>query len=96
MQVVEIPWMAWYGDGRVSLTFPDPWEIEVVKMKDAEDIGEEGIRKALLSPIGSKRIKELAEGKGSAVIVVDDLTRPTPAHRVLPFLKAASRRKRSR
>ncbi|MDE0552876.1 MAG: lactate racemase domain-containing protein, partial [Candidatus Poribacteria bacterium] len=41
---------------------------------------------AFAEPIGTSRISELAKGKKSAAIIVDDLSRPTPAATVVPFL----------
>jgi nickel-dependent lactate racemase len=42
------------------------------------------IRRALDHPIGSPRIEELAGSGMEAVLLFDDLTRPTPAHLALP------------
>ena len=55
---------------------------------------EEGIvRKALAGPIGTPTLRKLARGKGEVLIVVDDITRPTPVHKfalaVLEELRAA-------
>ena len=44
------------------------------------------IKKALEKPIGTKRLKEIAEGKKNAVIVVNDITRPTATYKLLPHL----------
>jgi nickel-dependent lactate racemase len=41
---------------------------------------------ALESPVGQQPLRELARGKQRPVIIVDDLTRPTPAYRVLPIV----------
>src|SRR5690606_8799297 len=43
---------------------------------------------AFANPIGTKRIAELAQGKRSAAIVVDDVSRPTPAAEVIPYVLA--------
>jgi nickel-dependent lactate racemase len=51
----------------------------------AEDEAGE-IRRALDNPIGTKRLREIARGKKSAVIVVNDITRPTATYRLLPPL----------
>ena len=40
----------------------------------------------MLTPIGTPRIAELAKGQESAAIIVDDLSRPTPASKIIPFL----------
>ena len=81
---IKIPWAAWFGDVELSLEFPSSWEVSFHPPADAPDIGDEGIRQAFANPIGLPRIAELARGRRSAVIVVDDISRPTPAHRVLP------------
>jgi len=49
--------------------------------------GEEGIvRKALSTPIGTPPLRELARGKRGALIVVDDVSRPTPIHLFAPLV----------
>lgn len=42
------------------------------------------VRQALERPFGSPRLAELATGARQVVIVVDDMTRPTPVHLLLP------------
>ena len=49
-------------------------------MREAE------IKKAVRDPIGTKPLSELAAGKTTAAIVVDDLTRLTPADRIVPYV----------
>jgi nickel-dependent lactate racemase len=49
------------------------------------------IRRALENPIGTPRLREIARGKKSAVIVVNDITRPTATYRLLPPLLAELR-----
>lgn len=44
------------------------------------------VKQALENPIGTKRLKEIARGKKSAVIVVNDITRPTATYKLLPHL----------
>ena len=44
------------------------------------------IRRALENPIGTPRLREIARGKKSVVIVVNDITRPTATYRLLPPL----------
>jgi nickel-dependent lactate racemase len=83
---IEIRWKSWHGDEILPLEFPGSYEVSVHPPRDGADIGEEGIRRAFANPIGSARIAELARGKRSAVIVVDDIARPTPAYRVIPSI----------
>ena len=77
---------AWYGDEELTLNFPTGWEVEVLGPKDAPVLSDTQIEQAFAEPIGTPRISELAKGKKSAAIVVDDLSRPTPAAKVIPFL----------
>ena len=77
---------AWYGDAELTLNFPTDWEVEVLGPKDAPVLSDTQIEKAFAEPIGTPRISELAKGKKSAGIVVDDLSRPTPAAKVIPYL----------
>lgn len=74
----------WCGDKELTLTFPDNWDVSVYESKGAEALGESEVKRAFTEPIGAKRIAELARRKKNAVIIVDDLSRPTPAHLVIP------------
>jgi nickel-dependent lactate racemase len=55
-------------------------------MRGGPDIGEAGMRAALAAPVGSPPLRSLARGRRSAAILVDDLSRPTPAARLLPLV----------
>ena len=77
---------AWYGDEEITLTFPENWEVTMVAPKDAPKLSDAAIEAAFGQPIGTPRIEEMARGKSNAVIVVDDLSRPTPAATVIPLL----------
>ena len=85
MQKVTVPWAMWYGD-TFDLTFPDSWEVQVAEMKGGPEIGDAGIRKAFAEPIGAPRLREVAKGRRDAAILIDDLTRPTPSYRILPYI----------
>ena len=50
--------------------------------------GREIVRAALESPIGSPRLRELAKGRRSCVIIVSDHTRPVPSKDILPEMFA--------
>ncbi len=77
---------AWYGDEELTLDFPTGWEVKVLGPKDAPALSTSEIERAFAEPIGTPRISELARGKRSAAIVVDDLSRPTPAAQIIPYL----------
>ncbi len=94
-QSVTINTHEYYGDIEERLDFPKDWEIDVIKMAghDAPVLTGDEIRKRIQSPIGTKRLSEIAAGKKTAVVTFDDLTRPTPigtiAKYVLEELNAA-------
>lgn len=57
-----------------------PREINGVKNAQTE------IKRALKSPIGSKRLKDIVKLKDKVAIVIDDITRPLPSPEILPPL----------
>jgi nickel-dependent lactate racemase len=77
---------AWYGDEKITLAFPENWEVTMVAPKDAPKLSDAASEAAFGQPIGTPRIAEMARGKSDAVIIVDDLSRPTPAATVIPLL----------
>lgn len=81
--IIKVPWQAWYGDVQKELTFPDDWSVELVTMSDAKAIGTETVDRALINPLGTPPLKELAEKSEKAVIVVEDITRPVPTASLL-------------
>ncbi|MFP6589657.1 MAG: lactate racemase domain-containing protein [Candidatus Latescibacterota bacterium] len=79
---------AWHGDEQIELPVPGAWSVDVLHPADAPELPEEGLRQALAQPHAGPSLAELAKGKNTALIVVDDLGRPTPAHRIVPHLLA--------
>ncbi|MCL4534314.1 MAG: lactate racemase domain-containing protein [Bacteroidetes bacterium] len=79
---------AWYGDEPMTIDFPDSWEVVYKKMPghDTPGMTDEQIWEAINSPIGAPKLQDLARGKQRVVIVFDDLARPAPAYRVVPFI----------
>ena len=77
---------AWCGDEELTLTFPEGWEVRTIAPNDAQALSDADIEAAFGEPIGTPRIAEMARGKSSAAIIVDDLSRPTPAATVIPYL----------
>jgi len=86
MTEIKVPYASWYGDSEVTLTFPNEWNVIEAIPEDAAPLSEGLVELAFRNPIGSRRISELAESKENAVLIVDDLTRPTPASRLLPYI----------
>ncbi|HSR12414.1 MAG TPA: nickel-dependent lactate racemase [Thermodesulfobacteriota bacterium] len=86
MKKAAIPWACWRGNKSLPLTFPNNWKISMASMDDGPDVSQADIRRAFDNPVGQEPIRKLAEGKKTACIAVDDLTRPTQAYRFLPFV----------
>ncbi|MCC2253604.1 lactate racemase domain-containing protein [Ruminococcus sp. CLA-AA-H200] len=86
MQEFKVPWGQWYEQSYRTLTFPDEWEVHFCEPEYCEEISDEGIIKAIDSPIGTEKLEKLAEGKKSACIIIDDISRPTPGDRLLPIV----------
>ena len=86
--IIRLPQMPWYGEGELEIDFPNTWPVSVCKMHgyDASPLDSVGIRKAFDNPIGSQTIRELARGKKEIAILFDDMTRPTPASVLVPFI----------
>ena len=72
--------------GPVELSLPDAWRVNYFPVRSAPALTVDAMRAALASPVGTPRISAIARGKRSAVIIVDDLTRPTPAHVYVPLI----------
>lgn len=88
MKVVEVPSLLWYGNKGLKLRFPEEWNVHVCSMpgENRRAIGPKAIKEALANPIGSKTISSLAENKEEVVIIFDDMTRPTRAYEIMPFV----------
>ncbi len=85
---ITVPQNPWYGDDLLELDFPPSWEVEVCRMagENTPALSHEAIQAAFDNPIGTGRIAELAKGKNEAVILFDDLSRPTKAAGLVPFV----------
>jgi nickel-dependent lactate racemase len=83
MKSVDLLSGSWYGDQQLSLHFPDDWDVRVVEPDASEPLGGAAIADRIARPLGSPDLPTLARGKQRAVIIIDDLTRPTPVAPVL-------------
>ena len=80
----------WFGDKLESFELPAGWHVTYYHPKgfQAQALGPAEIRKAILNPVGTRPLQEIAAGKTTAAIAVDDMARPTPSFEVVPFLVA--------
>lgn len=79
---------AWYGDSRLTLALPDSWSGTVHRPSPGPPLGPEGIGKVFAAEPG-QALAAMARGCTRPVVLVDDLTRPTPAAQVLPHVLEA-------
>lgn len=86
MQTYDIPWGQWYEQSVRTLSFPDSWDVRYCGMGSLPALGQKQLADKLDQPIGTPRLEELARGKKSACIVVDDISRPTPGAALLPLI----------
>ncbi|VVB94028.1 Uncharacterised protein [uncultured archaeon] len=77
-----------YGKTEVSIDIPSRYHVKLIKPDNALDAWDEinEIKRALKTPIHSRRLAEIARDGRKAVIIVSDTTRPTPTSRLLPPL----------
>ena len=87
-QNIRIPIKAWYGDEAMDLNFPESWEVHECRMAghDTPPLRDDQLYEALQNPMGTKSIREMAQGRKQVVILFDDLTRPAPTWKILPFV----------
>lgn len=85
---IRLPELLWYGNTTVEIELPDEWEVEYCPMRGAKrtPLTPQELRDAILNPIGGERLGDLARGKKSAVIIFDDMTRPTRTYEIAPIL----------
>lgn len=84
-KTVTIP----YGrNDHVSVEIPEENLIGIFKPKESKPLinEEEAIKEALLEPVGTLPLKELAKGRKNAAIAITDASRPNIERKVLPFI----------
>lgn len=87
-QKISVPYMPWFDERDLELSFPDNWDVRVCHMrgKDQPPLDDEGFRKAFENPINSEKISTLAKGRKEVCIVFDDMTRPTKVHEIAHYV----------
>ena len=78
-----------YEGGRINFLIPSSWNVltcqDCTAVPIAEDVEKE-IDRALDNPVGAPRLEELARPGMKAVVLFDDIQRPTPAHLAFPHI----------
>ena len=81
---------AFRGDDEIELGFPESWDVKECRMAghDRPALSEDAMRSALQSPIGTPRLSEMARGAKKVCILFDDIAKPTPTSRIIPFARS--------
>ena len=88
VQHALVPWGCWSAESDLTLTFPANFSVRINAIQDAPACTPAALEGALNSPIGAKRLRDLAAGARTAVIAVEDITRPTPLSAILSLMLA--------
>jgi nickel-dependent lactate racemase len=88
MKAISVPSGLWYDNTERELTFPDRWDLTNLTSPglDKPGLTPEQIKHKVENPIDGATLVELARDKKQAVIVFDDMTRPTPVKDIAPFV----------
>jgi len=85
---IELPQLLWYGNTTLEIELPEDWDVQFCPMRGSKrtPLTIEQMESAIKNPLGSPGIKDLAKGKKSAVIIFDDMTRPTRSCEIAPIV----------
>jgi nickel-dependent lactate racemase len=88
MKKISIPSRLWYENKERELTLPDRWQVDNLNSPgfDKPGLTPQEIKNRVDHPLEGPTLEEMARGKKQAVIVFDDMTRPTPVKDVAPFV----------
>ena len=77
-----------YGKGEMEIRIPRKNYLATLMPRYKPGVKDEAgeVRRALENPIGTRRLGEIARGRKTAVIVVNDITRSTATYKILPPL----------
>ncbi len=88
MKTISIPSQRWHTNKERGLTFPNRWQVDNLTSPgfDKPGLTSTEIKQKIEHPLAGPTLEELAQGKSQAVVVFDDMTRPTPVKAVAPFI----------
>lgn len=75
-----------YGKGEIELGVPG--NAVVIEPRHLEGVKDEHglVKEALLRPVGSPALRSMVKATDIVAIVISDITRPTPNHKLIPWL----------
>ncbi|MBS3809809.1 MAG: DUF2088 domain-containing protein, partial [Desulfobacterales bacterium] len=83
-----LPQRPWHEQGSLEINLPDDWEVQHCPMVGygREPLSSKDLFSRIENPLGTRKLEELAAGKKRAVIVFDDMTRPTRSFELAPLV----------
>jgi len=88
MKKISIPSRLWYENREWEVPLPDRWQVDNLNSPgfDKPGLAPAQIREKIDHPLEGPTLEEMARGKKQAVIVFDDMTRPTPVKDIAPHV----------
>ncbi len=85
---VALPQRAWFGDIEIEVSFPKEWDVSLhgIPADDLPQLTDDQIRETIANPTGCAPLREMAAGRKEAVIIFDDISRPTPVAKIVPHI----------
>lgn len=88
---IQLRTAAWYGDELFALPVPPEWDVTVFRPRTPPPLTDAQIEQVLESPCGQPPLRILCRNlarraRPGPLVIVDDLNRPTPVARVMPFV----------
>ena len=75
-----------YGKEGLTIDVPDDSLIVEPKNLPGLENEEEAVRQALQAPIGTQPLRDMVKDTDKVAIVISDITRPTPNHKLIPWI----------
>jgi lactate racemase len=79
---IELP----FFDSSIDLKIPETWDTRICAPPPLPTLSDDQLRRCFAEPIGTRRLREIAKGKKSAAVVVEDVTRPMRVDRLVPIV----------
>jgi hypothetical protein len=73
----------WLTDETFELAWPPDWSVSVLWPNTPPPLSAEQVTAALRNPVGLGPLSDLCRGKRKPLVIIDDLSRPTPTATVL-------------
>ena len=75
-----------YGKNGLSINVPEQARIIEPTHLEVPENDHEVVLQALRNPIGTRSLREMVKSSDKVVIVISDITRPTPNHKLIPWI----------